>query len=99
MGMGIQKTMETAMTMILLFIPEQLKYATMEWIMTADGLFDCDDSDCMLAPAPVLTAIMMGMGIQKNDGDCDDNDNTVYPGATEICNDVVDNDCDGLFDY
>ena len=34
---------------------------------------------------------MMGMGIQKNDGDCDDNDNTVYPGATEICNDVVDN--------
>ncbi len=35
-----------------------------------------------------------GDGFTTNDGDCNDSDNTVYPGATEIC-DGKDNDCDG----
>ena len=30
--------------------------------------------------------------------DCDDRDNTSYPGATEDCADSADNDCDGLVD-
>lgn len=31
--------------------------------------------------------------------DCDDTDSSVYPGAPEICEDGLDNDCDALVDY
>jgi hypothetical protein len=31
----------------------------------------------------------------ENAEDCDDDDTTVHPGQSEVCNDGVDNDCDG----
>lgn len=36
-------------------------------------------------------------GWARTDGDCNDSDATVYPGATEVC-DGKDNNCDGLLD-
>ncbi|MEL6342032.1 MAG: MopE-related protein [Myxococcota bacterium] len=36
-----------------------------------------------------------GDGVSVADGDCDDNDDTIFPGAVEAC-DGVDNNCDGV---
>ena len=45
--------------------------------------------DTCLTPAP--------LGFVINSTDCDDNDNSIYPGASEVC-DGKDNDCNGLED-
>ena len=36
-----------------------------------------------------------GDGYTENQGDCDDNDASIYPGAPEICGDGIDQDCNG----
>lgn len=45
------------------------------------------------APDVVVCDDIDGDGSTTCDGDCDDNDATSYPGATEICGDAADNDC------
>jgi len=51
---------------------------------------DCDDTNDNLNQSD-----FDGDGITSCQGDCDDFDPTVFPGATELC-DGLDNDCDGI---
>ena len=73
-----------------------------------DGWFDCDDPDCADDSAcdgndpPDDDDDNDTDGPTDADGDgwdvdedCDDGDPSVHPGAEEVCNDGVDNDCDG----
>ena len=38
-----------------------------------------------------------GDGLSENEGDCDDDNADLYPGAEEVCDDI-DNNCDGEID-
>ena len=40
-----------------------------------------------------------GDGWTINEGDCDDTNPNVHPGAVEICDDGIDNDCNGYIDH
>ncbi|MFC1611892.1 putative metal-binding motif-containing protein [Myxococcota bacterium] len=39
-----------------------------------------------------------GDGLSPAEGDCDDNDPNVFPGAAEMCGDGIDQDCDNVVD-
>jgi hypothetical protein len=56
----------------------------------ADGYGDSDTP---------FTACSAPSGTVADNTDCDDENPLISPAAAEICNDWVDDDCDGLFDY
>ncbi len=62
-----------------------------------DGLIDCADEGCVDKPACEETD-NDGDGVSLEDGDCDDNDSSIYPGAEEDYTDGIDQDCDGYAD-
>ena len=51
-----------------------------------DGYGDDSSTETTCTPAE---------GMVDRGGDCDDTNDAVHPDATEICNDALDNDCDG----
>ena len=55
------------------------------------------DNDCD-GQLPAYEADNDGDGYMVCEGDCNDNNDDVNPGAPEDCDDGVDNDCDGFVD-
>lgn len=56
------------------------------------------DNDGFGAGSATLHCTNPGAGFSAVAGDCNDANNTVYPGATEICGNGIDNDCDAAID-
>lgn len=61
-----------------------------------DGLIDNADPNAVGCPPVIIDND--GDGFTVTDGDCDDTDATVNPGAVELCNDGIDNNCNSLVD-
>jgi len=60
--------------------------------------YDADKDGFGNPGGPCLTATEKPLGYADNDDDCNDNNKDVHPGASEICEDGIDNDCDGKVD-
>lgn len=68
----------------------------------ADETITTEETDAgttMTVTPSTDTSDMDGDGVTLADGDCDDTNDTVHLGATEICGDGLDNDCDGRADW
>ena len=62
-----------------------------------DGDYDCNDSDCAGSPDCLESDCDDGAdNDQDGDFDCDDSDSDAYPGAPEVSDDGVDQNCDGV---
>ena len=67
--------------------------------MDASAWYPDNDADGFgSASAPGQLACEQPTGMVADNSDCDDNQATVHPGSPEICDDGLDNDCDGLRD-
>ena len=64
------------------------------WYKDADGDGYSDGTSQISVDRPA-TDYYQESELTATSGDCNDNDDSIYPGATEICDDGIDQDCDG----
>ena len=76
---------------------DDLKDGQDDDVVDASTWYRDEDGDGYGVSSNTRTACQESEGYASADGDCDDGDDAVNPGATEICNDV-DDDCDGQID-
>ncbi|OQX19558.1 MAG: hypothetical protein BWK80_36745 [Desulfobacteraceae bacterium IS3] len=63
--------------------------------LCGDGIDqDCNNGDAPCGPA-AGESDQDGDGFTANQGDCNDDNASIHPAATEICGDSIDQDCDG----
>ncbi|MEW6079315.1 MAG: PilC/PilY family type IV pilus protein [Thermodesulfobacteriota bacterium] len=56
------------------------------------------DNDSFGDPAISMQSVSQPLGFVADGTDCDDGNGDINPGETEVCDDGIDNDCDGAVD-
>ena len=71
-----------------------------DWILGSSGIegYIDADSDGFGDPNLPITMCTLLPGRSLTGDDCDDDDPTISPAATEVCNDGLDDNCNGLID-
>lgn len=67
----------------------------------AVGCGDKDDSGDSPGPQPEYGVALTDQdedGVSVEEGDCNDNDASIFPGATDVAGDGIDSDCDSADD-
>lgn len=65
--------------------------------VTGQGTYYADNDGDSYGAGPATLSCTATSGFSTNNTDCNDNKNTIYPGAAETCN-SLDDDCNGVVD-
>lgn len=75
---------------------DPLEHPNQTWYKDADG--DGYSSGNIIVQCLRPANYKVASELTSTSGDCDDSNAAVHPGAIEICNDGIDNNCNGLID-